>query len=145
MRRMLTALFLLLCLAAQAQAQAQAQAGASPADRAAIRQVIASQIAAFAQDDATAAFGFAAPDIKARFGDAPHFLRMVREAYPAVFRPRSFSFGTLAAEGRLLVQHLELIGPDGDAALALYSMEHEPDGSWRVGGCSLVTDPHLDI
>ena len=149
MCRILTVLLLALCLAVPTRAQTAASTGASTAaseaDRTAIQQVITAQIAAFGNDDGAAAFGLAAPNIKARFGDGPTFLAMVRQAYPAVFRPRSFAFGALAPESRFLVQHVELIGPEGREALALYTMEHEPDGSWRIAGCSLVTTQHLEI
>ena len=141
MRRMLTFLVLAFCLAGPAQAGDTVSA----ADRDAIQHVITSQMAAFARNDAVAAFGFAAPHIRMRFGDAQHFLQGVRDGYPAVFRPRSFRFGALAPEKRLLIQHVELVGPDGEPALALYSMEHEPDGNWRIAGCSLVTDPRVEI
>jgi len=36
------------------------------------------------------------------------------------------------------VQHVELTGPDGAAAEALYFMERESDGSWRIDGCMLT-------
>jgi hypothetical protein len=115
------------------------------AERAAIQQVITAQIEAFRRDDGIAAFGFAAPHIRAMFGDGPTFLAMVRRAYPAVYRPRSFSFGTLAPQDGLLVQKVELVGPDGQGTLALYGMEHEPDGSWRIGGCSLAKSERVEI
>ncbi len=127
----------------------------APADQAAIRQVITAQIEAFRRNDAAAAFKLAAPAIRRHFGNAPHFLAMVREAYPPVFRPRSFRFGAITepaatpqqgAPGRgTLVQKVELVGPDGNPALALYSMEHEPDGAWRIAGCSLVRGASLEI
>ncbi|WP_428390854.1 DUF4864 domain-containing protein [Lichenicoccus sp.] len=130
-----------LCLAGNAHAQP----AVSDADRAAIREVVTAQIAAFRHDDAVAAFSFAAPNIKARFGDAQHFLAMVRSVYPAVFRPRSFTFGSLTREASTLQQKVGLIGPDGASALALYSMEHEADGTWRIAGCALIKAPSREI
>ena len=141
MRRMVS----VLLVAALLVGPARAQDAATPADRAAIQHVINAQIEAFRHDDGDAAFGFAAPHIKAMFGDAPHFLAMVREAYPAVYRPRSVSFGTLTPQDGSLVQKVELVGPDGQGALALYTMEHEPDGNWRIGGCSLVKSERREI
>jgi hypothetical protein len=60
----------------QAFDAAHAQLPAS--DWAAIRQVIADQLAALRRGDAVGAFSFAAPGIRERFGDAPAFLAMVR-------------------------------------------------------------------
>jgi hypothetical protein len=117
----------------------------SSADRAAIDKVITAQIEAFRRDDGNAAFGFAAPNIQRKFGDGAHFLAVVRDAYPPVFRPRHFTFGDLDAEDGTVTQKVTFIGPDGAAALALYDMEHEPDGSWRIGGCSLVETAQQSI
>ena len=135
------AVLALLCLAGSAHARP----AVSDADNAAIRQVVTAQIAAFRRDDAQAAFALATPNIKARFGDARHFLAMVRSAYPAVFRPRSFTFGSLTREASTVQQKVGLIGPDGAPALALYSMEHEADGTWRIAGCALIEAPGRSI
>ena len=141
MRTMLGVLLLTACLAGAARAQD----AVAPADRAAIQHVITAQIEAFRHDDGNAAFGFAAPRIRTMFGDATHFLAMVRDAYPAVYRPRSVSFGTLTRQDGAPVQKVELVGPDGQGALALYVMEHEPDGDWRIAGCSLVKSERQEI
>ena len=135
------ALILLLCLAGNAHARP----AFSDADKAAIRQVVSAQIAAFRRNDAQAAFSLAAPNIKARFGDARHFLAMVRGNYPAVFRPRSFTFGSLTRDSSTVQQKVGLIGPDGAPALALYSMEHEADGTWRIAGCALIKAASQEI
>jgi len=113
-------------------------AAVSPADRDAITGAIEGQLQAFRGDDAVAAFAFASPGIQAQFGDSAVFLDMVRRGYRPVYRPRSYAFGPLVEIDGRLVQKLELIGPDGQRQLALYDMEHEPDGSWRIGGCMLT-------
>ena len=145
MRRVLIALLLAACMPLWVPLCARSQQPA-PDERAAIRQVITAQIEALRREDGVAALALAAPAIRARFGDATHFLAMVRAGYAVIIRPRSFSFGGLAA-GRdgMLTQKVELIAADGQAALALYDMEHEPDGSWRIAGCSLVRGERLEI
>jgi hypothetical protein len=124
---------------------AHAQEAMAPADRASIQRVITAQIDAFRHDDADAAFSYAAPQIQRQFGDAANFLQAVRTAYAPVYRPRSFTFGALAREGGLVMQKVEVIGPDGLPALALYDMEHETDGSWRISGCRLVKSELQEI
>jgi len=37
-----------------------------------------------------------------------------------------------------VVQQVELVGPDGATQLALYTMERDGAGHWRIAGCSLV-------
>ena len=115
-----------------------APAAVAPPDRAAIRSVIEHQIDAFRHDDGAAAFGDASPGIRRMFGDAATFLDMVKRGYAPVYHPRSFAFGPLTdAEGKI-VQHVELVGPDGARAEALYVMERESDGTWRIDGCMLT-------
>ncbi len=140
MRYAFAALFLLAGLAGPAAAAEPP----APATRTDIEHVITAQIDAFRHDDGAKALSFAAPNIKARFGDGPHFLAVVRQAYAPVYRPRSFSFGAIEAESGHMVQHVELVAPDGGTTLALYDMEHEADG-WRIAGCSLVAGERLSI
>jgi hypothetical protein len=136
----LAALLLALSpLSAAAPASAQdTPAAVAPADQAAIQSVIRGQIGAFRRDDGAAAFGFASPGIRAQFGDAANFMRMVRQGYAPVYHPQSFAFGALTQEDGRTVQRVELTAPNGDQNLALYFMEREPDGSWRIDGCELL-------
>ena len=115
-----------------------AQADLSAADRLAIQGVITRQIDAFRHDDAGAAFAFASPGIQAQFGTPDRFLDMVRRAYPAVHRPRAMEFTGLRLSEGGVVQEGELVGPDGALQLALYSMERDAAGAWRIAGCTLV-------
>ena len=131
-RRLATALVVLALLVAGGGDRAHAD------DAAAIRAVISDQLAAFRRDDGEAAFAFAAPAIREKFGDAANFLRMVREGYGPVYRPREVEFGALSAEDGRLVQRVLLVGPDGVPVTALYFMERQPDGSWKISGCVLT-------
>ncbi len=139
MRRILLALILLawpLSVAAQTAQSGTAVVGA--ADAAAIHSVIERQHAAFQRDDAAAAFAFASPEIQARFGTPAAFIEMVRRAYQPVYRPREREFRALVEGEEGPVQKVLLVGPEGRVVLALYSMEREADGSWRISGCTLV-------
>lgn len=122
-----------------------ARAEISAADRGAIDQVITAQIDAFRHDDGAAALRFATPGLQRQFGDGAHFLDIVRQDYPPVFRPRSFTFGDIDAADGQVIQKVELIGPDGAPATALYEMQHEADGSWRISGCTLLKSKQLEI
>ena len=124
-----------------------ALAGEAPskAERGDVQRVIAAQIEAFRHDDGQAALNYAAPGIRAKFADPGAFLSMVRTAYPPVFRPRSYSFGEVLLHGGLLMQKVEILGPDGAASLALYEMEHEADGTWRIAGCLLEKSEQIQL
>ena len=112
-----------------------------PADRAAIKSVIESQMAAFLKDDAIQAFSFANPMIQRMFVTPERFMSMVREGYTPVYRPSNVVFGPLDLVEGQWIQAVSLVGPDGQPALALYTMEKQADGSWRIAGCSLTKSP----
>jgi uncharacterized protein DUF4864 len=118
---------------------ARAQAAEVPAaDRTAIAGVIERQMAAFAKDDAAAAFSFASPAIQHQFASPDNFMRMVESGYRAVYRPRSVSFRQARGIENRVVQEVDIIGPDGNGVRAFYVMEREADGSWRIDGVSLA-------
>ncbi len=119
MRRFLASALAILVLTAHAFAQTPA-ADIGAADRAAIKGVIESQIAAFRRDDGPAAFAFAAPAIKRMFGTPENFMDMVRGGYPQVYRPSSVGFGELLRADNALVQLVEIVGPDGLPVIAVY-------------------------
>lgn len=139
MRRRAVGALLFLC----AIGPGQAQADLSTADRMAIQGVISRQIDALRRDDAEAAFAFASPGIQAQFNTPDRFLDMVRRAYPAVHRPRTVEFTGLRLGEGGIVQEVELVGPDGALQRALYSMERDAAGTWRISGCALVPSARI--
>lgn len=130
------ALLLALWLGAAWAQEAVVQPAA--ADARAMQQVIRAQLAALRQNDADAAFRYATPEVRESFRNPGAFMAMVREGYGALFHPRSERFLDAAIIGRLTVQPLELVSADGSVLVALYAMERQPDGSWRIAGCELA-------
>jgi hypothetical protein len=114
-----------------------AWAESSSADRARFQEIISRQISAFKADDGATAFGFASPDLQAKFGSAAVFMEMVRSGYAPVYRPRSVEFRDVVEHDIGPEQQVFVIGPDGRAYIAHYMMERQPDGSWRISGCYL--------
>ena len=114
-------------------------------DRGAIRAVIESQLAAFRRDDGAAAFAFASPTIQQMFLNPDVFMEMVRSGYRPVYRPLEVEFRELVSEGGELVQRVFLVGPDGAPAMALYFMQRQPDGTWRINGCVLAKAPDESV
>lgn len=133
-RTLLVVLLVSLLGAMPARAQSAAPEAAAFAG---ITDVIEGQIAAFANDDGDSAFAFASPDIRRRLGTAERFMTMVRSGFQPVYRPRSYSFGDPAFIDGIPVQPVRVIGPDGRGVVALYRMERQPDGSWRIAGVTL--------
>jgi hypothetical protein len=110
-------------------------------DVAEIRNMIIGQIDAFRKDDAEKAFSFAAPRIREIFRTPEVFLYMVRRSYQAVYRPRTFEFRTIRSIDGKVVQPVTVVGPSGVTETALYIMEMQPDGTWRIGACIMAQEP----
>ena len=110
-------------------------------DIAEIRNMIIGQISAFREDDAEKAFSFAAPAIRKIFRTPEMFLYMVRKSYQAVYRPRKYEFRTIRNIDGKVVQPVTIVGPTGVTETALYIMEKQPDGTWRIGACNMAREP----
>jgi hypothetical protein len=102
------------------------------------RAIVEQQFDAFARDDAEAAYALAAPTIKERFGDADHFLAMVRDTYPPVYRHRSVEFGAFSESGDEASLSATLVDNDNIVWSALYGFKREANGDWLISGCVLV-------
>ena len=103
------ALFLSVAwLLAGFSAGARAQS-VSDADAASFRQIISEQIAAFNADDGAKAWSYAAPSIQQIFPTSDIFMSMVT---------------IMDANGKLWD--------------ALYTMQKQPDGTWKISGCILA-------
>ena len=128
----------------------------SAADEKAVRSVIQAQLAAFAKGDATAAFSFAAPNIRAAMNsDADAFMAMVKKSYPVVYSPSAVVFlkperqTALPGGAETVIQRVQMQDANGDAWLAVYGLERsatpgnkndkgDKAGNWRINGCMLT-------
>lgn len=104
-----------------------------------IRQIIQAQIDAFLADDAEAAFSLNSPGIKARFGNPKNFMKMVKTGYQPVYRPRAYFFKEIVNIEGQIVQHVLVIDQNEQPVLAIYPMERQQDGHWRIDGCFLTS------
>ena len=107
-------------------------------DVTAAQDVIRAQEQAFVHDDATAAYSYAAPAIKQIFPAPDIFMSMVQNGYAPVYRHRSFDFGDSKIEGSTIAQRVHIIDANGEAWEALYTLEQQADGSYKIIGCSLL-------
>jgi hypothetical protein len=65
-------------------------------------------------------------------------MRMVRAGYGPVYRPRIYQFRELKEMNGVVTQQVYVVGPDNIPRLALYFMQQQKDGTWRISGCVLV-------
>lgn len=122
-------------LAASAAFAQPAEPRLSRADWNAIRDVVVDQRDAIVAGDGTRAFAYATPGIRRKFGDAATFLDMVRHAYSPLVEARDAQpLEGLIVDGRV-VQPLQLVMPDNAVLIAIYTMELQPGGAWRISGC----------
>ena len=114
-------------------------------EKAEFQRIITAQISAFRADDGPTAYSFAAPVVRNIFPTPEIFMSMVKQGYSPVYRPQSFNFTEALIDplGRP-AQKMRVVGPDGKTYEALYSMEKQPDGTWRISGCTLLEIPGLD-
>jgi Domain of unknown function (DUF4864) len=112
----------------------------TPADEKSVRAVVEGQLAALATDDANKAFSFAAPNVREAFGTATRFLAMVRNNYPVIYRPASTAFLKPEGHDGHIIQRVQLLDDDGDAWLAVYSLQRQKDKVWRITGCKVVVN-----
>lgn len=103
-----------------------------------VRAVIAAQIAAFQADDKTTAYSFAAPSLRQIFPNPDLFMGMVRNGYQPVYRPRSVTYGRVTKGDGGILQEVFVVGPDGEAYTALYTLQQQPDGSWKISACRIA-------
>lgn len=115
--------------------------GATAQDSSAIRGVIDGQLQAFLADDVERAWSYASPGIQGMFRTTDNFMAMVRQGYAPVYRPKSYAFGELRPSPVGPEQEVRIVDAAGENWVAVYTMEQQPDGSWRIAGCRLVKAP----
>ncbi|MCC2687458.1 MAG: hypothetical protein K0S21_261 [Rhizobiaceae bacterium] len=131
MRRLATALF-------AASIAAVGSSGAGQAEISAAQRVIEAQLQAFQADDGARAYSYAAPGVKRIFPSVDAFMSMVESGYLPVRRPKRYSFGKAAEPSTTsIIQQVMIVGPDGRDYEAVYTLELQPDGIYRITGVSL--------
>jgi hypothetical protein len=109
-----------------------------PAEWTAIQLVIGDQLKALKAGDGTKAMGFSVPGIRQQFRTPERFMRMVREGYAALLDARYSMFLAGAVVDGITIQPLQLVLPDNSVVVALYRMEKQKDGFWRIAGCVIA-------
>ena len=103
-----------------------------------IRGVVTAQREALVAGDGERAFAFATPALRRQYGSAEAFMRMVRSGYQALVDARYVELLEGAVIEGSTIQPLRLVMPDGAVLVALYTMERQRDGSWRIAGCVIA-------
>jgi hypothetical protein len=115
---------------------AHAGESVTDSDRKVIESIITGQLQAFARDHDAEAYDYAAPVVKFAFPTVETFMAMVRRGYQPVHRNSGHRFAEAGTtpDGRP-TQTVILQGMDGKTWEALYTLEQQPDGTWKIAGC----------
>ncbi len=111
---------------------------AGDAEIKAAQSSVDAQLRAFQAGDHKLAYSYAAPNVQRIFPTVEAFMGMVNGGYMPVSKPKSFSFGKVEelAAGAIIQQVL-IVGPDGKDYEAVYTLERQADGSFKITGVSL--------
>jgi len=137
-RRAAFAAIVFALLATRAFAQGSAGPTHPAAEWETIRDVVTSQRQALVAGDGERAFAFATPALRRQYGSAEAFMRMVRSGYQALVDARYVELLEGAVIDGSTIQPLRLVMPDGTVLVALYTMERQRDGGWRIAGCTIA-------
>jgi hypothetical protein len=115
-------------------------------DQSAIRDVIDGQLKAFSTDQDAEAYSYAAPIIQLAFPTVDSFMAMVKKGYQPVHRNNGYTFGeaTAGVNGRP-TQTVIIRGTDGKTYEALYTLERQPNGNWKISGCAIKALPGTEV
>jgi Domain of unknown function (DUF4864) len=117
----------------------------SNADKQAFKTTIGGQLNAFQINDGVKAYSFAAPVVTKIFPTVEIFMSMVKRGYDPILRNSTHIFGALELDpmGRP-AQHVLITTSEGKRYEAVYFMEKQSDGSWKIAGVQMVLLQGLD-
>ena len=148
-RRDIGVLMVLAVLAAATALMQSYSARPLPSHDRAIRLTISQHIAAFQRRDTQAAWALASPNLQARFTSPNGYMAMAEAHYPALFEAQNFDFNArdkrLGQYKQTRVQNLFLTDQRGKGYWVAFTMQKQPDGSWKIAGCQLRETKALNI
>lgn len=147
MKRRLTSLYaaflaLVLGLAANAAA-AQEDFDINAARE--ISLVVQSQLDAFSEDDAERAFSLATEATQNLAGTPGEFMRVIKQQFTPIYRHRAALFSKPEIIGKHALQVVQLTDHDNFVWIAIYQVEREGNGAWKVDGCQLFETKEMSI
>ncbi|HEY8609116.1 MAG TPA: DUF4864 domain-containing protein [Noviherbaspirillum sp.] len=108
------------------------------ADAIAIHETVRNQMEALSKDDASGAFELATQEKRQMIGNADVFLRMMKEEYNPIYRSQVVIFSSPEVVDGDPVQVVRVTDGYGKVWLAVFWMQQEEDGSWKIDGCHLL-------
>ena len=135
---MIALLRLMLAAALAFAVHARAEDAPTPLDWQAIKDVVGQQLAALRKGDGPRAFAFASPALQTQFDNPENFMRMVHAGYQPLIDARYDELLEGAVIDGRVIQPLRLVLRDDRVLVALYTMQKDDAGRWRIAGCMLA-------
>jgi hypothetical protein len=111
----------------------------------AVTLAVQSQLHAFSEDDAETAYNLATESTKNLAGTPNDFLKVIKQRFTPIYRHRHALFSEPEIiEGHAL-QVVQLIDHDNLVWIAIYEVEREADGKWKIDGCQLFETNNMSI
>ena len=109
-----------------------------PDDVAMIQEAIRGQLHALSEDDADSAFELTSASIRSQMGSPENFLRVIKEEYAPIYRHLGVIFSAPQALGDAIIQIVRLTDRESRVWLAIYNMQRDMIGNWKIDGCQLL-------
>ena len=121
---------------------AQNSASANPD----FQSIINQQLQAIAKDDAVTAYTQAAPNVQRIFPSPEIFMGMVKGGYAPIYRNKQYNFSESGQdEAGRPYQKVEILGADGVRYTAIYFMERQADGTWKISGVVMAKNTETNV
>ena len=111
----------------------------------AIHAVVQMQLEAFAMDDAETAFEMTSEETQALLGSPQALLGVVREWYPALYRPHKAEFSSAEVVGGNAVQEVAITDSNGIVWIAIFLMTLDDHASWKIDSYHLLETTSVEI
>jgi hypothetical protein len=144
-RRWLVIMSLLLGLGMPCWTNGVMAASIDDVDAKAIQTVVQSQLNAFAEDDAARAFALATAETRSLIGSADDFLRMIKEEYEPIYRHRRAIYSDPEVIDGNTIQMVRVTDRDNHVWVAIFKMQREADGNWKIDGCQLLQTTSVSV
>lgn len=145
MTRWFFAMLILLSGLALPLGSAAAANEVSQEDQLAIKAVVESQLAALADDNADAAFALATADTRSRLRNSDTFLQIIKQQFTPIYRHQRALFSAPEVIAGRMVQIVRLTDTESSVWLAIYQMQKESDGQWKIAGCRLIETKTVSV
>ncbi len=109
-----------------------------PDDVLMIQEAIRGQLHALSEDDADSAFELTSPSIRSQIGSPENFLRIIKEEYAPIYRHLMVIFSAPQTLGDAIIQIVRLTDRESRVWLAIYNMQRDMTGNWKIDGCQLL-------